>query len=284
MDVHKREPVAQVSDEIVARARRALLDAFEALGAHRDSVILVGAQAIYLHTGSAEIALAEFTTDGDLIIDSRSLGDDPHIEAAMEAGGFVHDPIARNPGVWLSRDGVQIDLMVPAAIAGPGRRSVQAPPHNPHSMRKSPGLEAALIDNSRMAITALDEMDTRVLEVTVAGPAALLAAKLHKLHERISEHRAVENKDAHDIYRLLVAIPTADLAAAMRPLLAADISAATAATAVEYLAELFSSGPSAAGSLMAGAAEAGIGDPAFVAQSVSLLAADLTAALSGGVG
>ena len=29
-------------------ARRVLLDAFEALGAHRKSVVLVGAQAIYL--------------------------------------------------------------------------------------------------------------------------------------------------------------------------------------------------------------------------------------------
>jgi len=34
-------------------ARRVLLDALEALGEHRDPTILVGAQAIYLHTGDA---------------------------------------------------------------------------------------------------------------------------------------------------------------------------------------------------------------------------------------
>jgi hypothetical protein len=43
-------------DPQVVSARRALLDALDALGPHRDAVILVGAQAIYLHTGSAEVA------------------------------------------------------------------------------------------------------------------------------------------------------------------------------------------------------------------------------------
>jgi len=50
-------------------AREALLDAIEALVAQLDAIIVVGAQAIYLHTGSAEVAIAEFTTDGDLALD-----------------------------------------------------------------------------------------------------------------------------------------------------------------------------------------------------------------------
>ena len=41
-------------DELYVIARRVLLDALEALGPHRDATILVGAQAIYLHTGDAE--------------------------------------------------------------------------------------------------------------------------------------------------------------------------------------------------------------------------------------
>ena len=48
------------------QARTALLDALEALGAHRDAVVLIGAQAIYIHTGEAPVALAPFTKDADL--------------------------------------------------------------------------------------------------------------------------------------------------------------------------------------------------------------------------
>ena len=49
-------------------ARSGLLDALQALGTHHESVVLVGAQAIYLRTGTAAVALAEFTTDADLAI------------------------------------------------------------------------------------------------------------------------------------------------------------------------------------------------------------------------
>ena len=52
-------------------ARSALLDALVALGPHRDSVILVGSQAIYLHTGNADFAIAEYTTDGDLALERQ---------------------------------------------------------------------------------------------------------------------------------------------------------------------------------------------------------------------
>ncbi len=37
-------------DELYVRARTALLDAADALAPHIDSLVLVGAQAIYLHT------------------------------------------------------------------------------------------------------------------------------------------------------------------------------------------------------------------------------------------
>lgn len=38
-------------------ARTVLLDALDALGEQRDAVVLVGAQAIYLHAGDADIAV-----------------------------------------------------------------------------------------------------------------------------------------------------------------------------------------------------------------------------------
>ena len=49
------------ADNLIVEARAALLDAVGALEAHKDSVILIGAQAIYLHTGHATFALAEAT-------------------------------------------------------------------------------------------------------------------------------------------------------------------------------------------------------------------------------
>jgi len=49
-------------------ARRVLLDALEALGMHRRSVVLIGAQAIYLRAGEGDLAVAPYTTDGDLVI------------------------------------------------------------------------------------------------------------------------------------------------------------------------------------------------------------------------
>ena len=39
------------ADQRTISAREGLLDAVEALGAHGEAVILVGAQAIYVHTG-----------------------------------------------------------------------------------------------------------------------------------------------------------------------------------------------------------------------------------------
>jgi len=53
-------------DELYVIARRVLLDALDALAAHRDATILVGAQAIYLHSGDANLGVAAYTTDADL--------------------------------------------------------------------------------------------------------------------------------------------------------------------------------------------------------------------------
>jgi hypothetical protein len=117
------------SDNLLVRAFGAL-DALIALAAHRDSVTVIGAQAIYLHTGNTAVAVAEAIKDSDLAIDVRTLGDDPLIEEAMSRAGFHHDPLAGQPGSWLSRSGIPVDLMVPDAIAGKGRRSVEAPPHD----------------------------------------------------------------------------------------------------------------------------------------------------------
>lgn len=92
-------------DSIIARSRSALLQALHALREHRDSVIVVGAQAIYLHTGAAATPVAESTKDSDLAVDVRSLADQPLIDAAMRSADFELDPIKKQPGAWVSQDG-----------------------------------------------------------------------------------------------------------------------------------------------------------------------------------
>ena len=55
-------------EPLYVAARGVLLDALDALGEQREALILAGAQAIYIHTGAADLAVAEFTTDGDLVV------------------------------------------------------------------------------------------------------------------------------------------------------------------------------------------------------------------------
>lgn len=263
-------------DAIYIAARRALLDALEALGPHRAALVLVGAQAIYLHTGEADIAVAPFTKDGDLVIDPSRLGPNPRLEQAMRGANFE---LSSQPGIWQSiTSAAQIDLLVPQAVAGAGgRRGARLAGHEARAARKVHGLEGALVDHAPRILEALDPDDRRSVEANVAGPAALLAAKLHKIGERQDQpHRLVE-KDALDVYRLLVAVETLDLAADMRRLLTHTVSSRAADEAVGYLNSLFRT-PSAVGAQMAGAAAPQ--DFETVTQSASALAMDLLAAVS----
>jgi hypothetical protein len=265
--------------DLLIAARTALLDALEALADQRDALVLIGAQAIYLHTGAAVVALAEATKDSDLAIDPRALADDPLLDEAMTAAGFHRDLTAPQPGSWLSPAGIPVDLMVPEALAGAGgRRGARIPPHSRHATRRTPGLEAAVVDHAPRTITSLAAADEREATIKVAGPAALLVAKLHKLGERRADQGRLVDKDAHDVYRLLVAIDTATLADRLR-MLADDELAGTATTqALDYLRELFES-PDSLGSVMAGRAEELVGDPAVVSAAAAALADDLAAAL-----
>ncbi|MET3427469.1 hypothetical protein BJ973_006681 [Actinoplanes tereljensis] len=260
-----------------------MLDALEALAEHRAAVVVIGAQAVYLRTGRAQVALAEATKDSDLAIDPRTLGEDPRVEAAMRAAGFVPDPRHGQPGAWVNVDGIPVDLMVPESFAGaggPNARGARVPPHDRRAMRRARGLEATLVDSTVEKVNALDPADPRSFEARVAGPAALLVAKTYKIAERIDTPRRLVDKDAHDMYRILVALETEPLAESFRRLLADPISASTTAHALEEIAELAAPGPQALVPMMAGRAEEGIGDPVTVALSTSLLARDLLTALA----
>lgn len=160
-------------DPLYVQARAVLLDAAAALSPHLDSIVLVGAQAIYLHTGSADLAVAEYTTDADLGIDPTHLAAAPLIDPLLRARGFLPRD---QPGGWVSASGVYLDLLVPEGLAGTGRRSADLGTHGRSAARRSVGLEGCWIDCSSIDIRSLDPLDNREVAMRVAGPGALLVA------------------------------------------------------------------------------------------------------------
>ncbi|MDQ4500749.1 GSU2403 family nucleotidyltransferase fold protein [Sinomonas sp. ASV322] len=267
--------------DLLVRARTALLDALDALAEQRDAVIVIGAQAVYLRTGGIDVALAEATKDSDVALDPRRLTDDPRIETAMREAGFLPSATGQ-PGAWVNTDGIPVDLMVPEQLAGPGSsqtRGARIPPHDKKAARRARGLEATLIDHDEIAVSALEPTDGRTITVNVAGPAALLVAKLHKLGERANNPARLNDKDAHDAYRLLRAIETEKLRAGFTVLLDNELSREVTREALDHLAVLFADSADALGSTMAGRAEEGVGEPEEVAVAVSILAGDLLTSL-----
>lgn len=266
-------------DPAYVSARRALLDALEALEAQRDAVVLVGAHAIYLRTGEADLAVAPYTTDGDIALDPTALRPDPKLDKAMQRAGFVRD--LQQTGVWIGAESVKIDLLVPEALGGAGRRGARLGVHGKRAARKVRGLEAALVDRAPMTLEPFDDTDTRRIEIAVAGPAALLVAKLHKIAERRDRPGRSDDKDALDVLRLLRGTPTAALAAGLRRLTDAELSAEVTREAVGYLRELFA-GSEAPGSQMAARAAVPLEDEDTITASCAALADDLMLALERG--
>jgi len=265
-----------VPDPLYVRARRALLDAVEALADHRDALVLVGAQAIYLHTGDADLAVAEYTTDADFTVSPADLADAPLLADLLGARGFTP---REHPGGWLSPDGIYVDIMVPEHLAGPGTRGARLGPHGKRAARRAKGLEGALVDRGLRTIAALDPDDERTVELLVAGPGALLVAKVHKIAERVGAQDRVRDKDALDVLRLLRAVDTDDLAARLRTLRSDPLSGAVTTEALKHLPQLFDSSDSAGVAMAirsAGSAE----DAAVIARSFVALVEDLRETLA----
>jgi hypothetical protein len=215
-------------------------------------VIIAGAQAIYLRTGDAELAVAPYTSDGDLALDPTILADDPRLEDIMTGAGFV---LLRQraehiePGIWLAPAVVagedrliSVDLIVPeGAASGPRSRGARLGAHGKRAARRVLGLEAALVDHTPMHIQALDSTDKRSVNAEVAGVAALFVAKAHKLHDRLAAARPhrLHDKDAADVIRLMQTTVPADVAKTLAQLCEHEIAGAPTRSAIGYLVELF---------------------------------------------
>lgn len=222
-----------------------------------------------------------------MALDPRRLGQSPLVEEAMREAGFILNPTSNQPGAWQTPAGIPVDLMVPEKLAGPAsraRRGARLPPHDKSAMRRATGLEAAIVDNTIETVAALETTDIRSFDVKVAGPAALIVAKMHKLMERLDNPHRLNDKDAHDIYRILRAIDTAELAEGLRTTLRDPISEAVTQAAITGIRQHLASGPESTFAHMAGRAELGIGEPDTVSLAASLLAQDLLGALDAAQG
>ncbi len=256
-------------------ARRALLNALDALEEHAAGLTIVGAQAVYLHTGPATIAVPEYTTDADVAVAPDLIAKTPLIEEALGAAGFRR---GHDPGRWLDTNGIHLDLLVPELLAGPGRRGADLGPHGRRAARRVHGLEGVLVDRELMNMGSMEAEDPRNLEVWVAGTAALIVAKTTKIQERANDPRRAVDKDALDVLRLLQNESAEAIADSLRQLQADDRSQASTNDAVEHLPTLFGTA-TAVGSMMAGRAAAPFEDPEVIAASVAVLINDLLDAL-----
>lgn len=266
-------------DPLYVAARGALLDALEAVDAHLDAIVIVGAQAIYLNTPDTELPVAPYTTDADLGLDPSRLADEPLLERLLRDAGFEQDP--RHVGIWTKempvegiRRSVDVDLLVPASLGGPGRRGARIPPHDKRAARKVNGLEGALVDREVLLVGALDEQDPRSFPVAVAGPAALIVAKIHKMRDRAGTEGRESDKDALDVFRLLRAVRTDDLARRLEALKRDDRSRNVASQAIHSFSELFGTARSP-GCRMAARALTPMEPEATTAASAAALAQDL---------
>jgi hypothetical protein len=113
-------------DELYVMARRALIDALDALGPHRDAIVLVGAQAVYLRVGEADLAVAPFTTDGDLVIDPAVLAEIPPLEQALMRASNRRPGARSASGSRSARPASRSTRRSPSTSSSP-RRSARAP-------------------------------------------------------------------------------------------------------------------------------------------------------------
>ncbi len=271
-------------DELYLIARRVLLDALDALGEHRDAIVLVGAQAVYLRVGDADLALVPYTTDADLVIDPHRLAEIPPLEQVLLGAGFA-PASGDSVGVWLTRKRtsrqveaeIAVDLLVPLSVSpGSGRRAARLPGHHAKAARIVRGLDGAVVDADLMRLSALEPDDGRSVEVRVAGAGALLIAKAHKIDDRLGSDRLTD-KDAFDVLRLLRGTATADLADRFRRLSLDERSAASTQHGRMLLDAHFGR-PQAPGVQMAIRAAGPLGKPAEIARLFESLMGDLLAA------
>jgi hypothetical protein len=212
------------------------------------------------------------TTDADLAINAANLADAPEIGGLLRAAGFTPGP---NPGHWVARSDVAIDLIVvphQARTTKANARAAQLAPHEKLTARIAHGLEPALLDHEVVTIAALEPADDRSFTLRVAAPAALLTAKAIKINERLrqvdTQPDRLKEKDALDAFRILQAISTSDLVRGFRKHRQDDHASAATEEALQVYRENASTPTGRLALLASGAAQ---GDPTVAAAFAALI-------------
>ena len=139
------------------------------------------------------------------------------------------------------------------------------------------------MSHTRRKISSLVSDEDRSCILKVAGPAALLVAKVHKIGERLEDpagHRQEQlPKDAFDIYRLLSAIDTAELAEEFGLLRSHRISSSVTSEALSKFRSLFGSRSGIGTTLLVNSVR-GLEDPDFIIESSVALSQDLLEAIA----
>ena len=142
------------------------------------------------------------------------------------------------------------------------------------------GLEAALVDHDEMTITALEPGDDRSIVANVAGAAALLVAKLHKLHDRVASGKAgrLDDKDAADVIRLMQSTHPEEIGATLARLSTDEVAGTVSASALAYLGEVFGRRGGVGIRMAAGALRLGMPEERVEALSIAYSSVLLAAA------
>ena len=222
-----RRPRANARDLAygVQSSRRLLIDTIRALAEFGGAITVVGAHAVHVWAqdvlGPVDM---QATRDADVVVNPVLVTPDPKLLDIMQGIG-VTPALPDRPGIYGYTDEstltlaerTTIDLIVPEAYAGPGRRAARIAGQQ-HAASRAVGLELAVWDRHRRTLTAIDDPSDHI-EAWVAGPAALLAAKAHKVHERYQQIATrpdrLRPKDSGDIGLLMMVSEPDDVAAVM---------------------------------------------------------------------
>jgi hypothetical protein len=171
---------------------------------------------------------------------------------------------------------ITVDLLVPDSLGGAGSRGARLEGHDYRAARKVRGIEGCLVDKASVHISSLEPGDDRDFDIAVAGPAALIVSKCHKLAERLAEAnpRRVKPKDAYDVLRILRRVALDNLLAGFSAMARDEVSREIAAAGLDQLRSLFGRPGSRASQLVAEAA-AGLEDDVTVRESCAALTGDL---------
>ena len=241
----------QTSSYGAIRSRRLLIDAVNALSLFQDAITVVGAHAVHEWVkeawGSVDI---EATRDADITINPSFVADNPSIIETLKNIGL--EPALRDrPGVY----GLEIesslplearttfDILVPECYAGGGNRAARISGQK-NTAGRAVGLELSLWDRHFRKLATIDE-PINDAEVFIAGPAALLVAKTHKIHERLEQvvkrPDRLRPKDSGDIALLMMVSDPVEIRQIMNNNATAHPEAAEVIwSAASWLVEMYS--------------------------------------------